>query len=123
MMTRESDQSLVAPFGVMGGFMQPQGHVQVVTALLDHGLDPQAALEMPRFCLDPEREDGSVSLEEGIPLSTFNALAGMGHPLQSVTGMGRSLFGRGQIIRRDSALGMLEGGSDPRADGCALPSL
>ena len=123
MMTRESDQSLVAPFGVMGGFMQPQGHVQVVTALLDHGLDPQAALEMPRFCLDPEREDGSVSLEEGIPLSTFNALAGMGHPLQSVTGMGRSLFGRGQIIRRDSTSGMLEGGSDPRADGCALPSL
>jgi len=123
MITRESDQSLYAPFGVMGGFMQPQGHVQVVTAMLDHGLDPQAALDLPRFSIEPDNEECEVSLEEGIPEESLTRLADMGHPVRRVSGMERALFGRGQIIRRDSSTGVLEGGSDPRADGCALPAL
>ncbi len=123
MITRESDQSLYAPFGVMGGFMQPQGHLQVVTAMLDHGLDPQEALDLPRFSIDPEKEEGITAIEEGVPEGSLAELADLGHPVRRVGGMERALFGRGQIIRRDPATGVLEGGSDPRADGCALPAL
>ena len=115
---------LYGPYGVMGGFMQPQGHMQVASALLDDGLDPQAALDLPRFCIEPERQGSiqpaRVALEEGIPLEMMARLAEMGHEVRPVSGMGRSLFGRGQVIRRDSQNGVLCGGSDPRADGCAM---
>jgi gamma-glutamyltranspeptidase / glutathione hydrolase len=120
MATRESDQSLFGPFGVMGGFMQPQGHVQVLTRLVDNGLDPQAALDLPRFCIDVEKDNRSVSLEEGMPPESISALAGMQHPVEIVSGMNRALFGRGQIILRDPATGVLCAGSDPRSDGCAM---
>ena len=120
MATRVSDGSLFASFGVMGGFMQPQGHMQVVVGLADDLLDPQAALDRPRFCIEPEGGQGIVSLEEGIPVRTMAALAEMGHPVKPVSGMVRALFGRGQIIYRDPESGVLWGGSDPRADGCAM---
>ncbi len=120
MITRQADGSLYASFGVMGGFMQPQGHVQVVMALADDGLDPQAVLDRPRFCIGDGTAGGRVSLEDGIPAATVAALAEMGHPVDVVTGHGRALFGRGQIIRRDPETGVLCGGSDPRADGCAM---
>lgn len=114
---------LLGPFGVMGGFMQPQGHVQVAIALCDDQLDPQAALERPRFCLEPLQPNApvTVALEEGIPLPVMSALAEMGHRIRPVSGLSRSLFGRGQIILRDPQTGVLCGGSDPRADGCAMP--
>lgn len=119
--------SLVGPFGVMGGFMQPQGHVQVVLALAEDGLDPQAALDRPRFCIEaigPSQWDGAqgskLALEEGIPPATVAALAGMGHPVELTSGHARAIFGRGQIILRDPEAGVLCGGSDPRADGCAI---
>lgn len=116
MITR-ADGSLYAPFGVMGGFMQPQGHVQVVVGLLDDALTPEAAVDRPRFCIEPVDAGSKVHLEEGIPAATVEALTGRGHPLVSgVSGFERSLFGRGQIIRRDPD-GTLTGGSDPRADG------
>jgi gamma-glutamyltranspeptidase/glutathione hydrolase len=111
---------LYAPFGVMGGFMQPQGHVQVVVGLAEDGLDPQQALDRPRFCIDDGTAGGAVSLEEGIPEETIAELAEMGHPVQVVQGYARALFGRGQIIRREAKTGVLCGGSDPRADGCAM---
>ena len=117
--TRESDGSLFASFGVMGGFMQPQGHVQVFLSLLDDA-DPQSALDMPRFCIDVEEQSGRVALEKGIPLETMARLAEMGHPVYPVTGYARALFGRGQIILRDPSTGVLTAGSDPRADGCAM---
>jgi len=120
MATRESDHSLFGPFGVMGGFMQPQGHVQVLTRMLDNNLDPQSALDLPRFCIDVENDNHSVSLEDGIPAETVSALAAMQHPVETVIGMNRALFGRGQIILRDPATGVLCSGSDPRADGCAM---
>lgn len=119
MVTRE-DGSLYASYGVMGGFMQPQGHVQVLSALLDQGLDPQAALDLPRFCIDVEQAGGRVGIEEGIPAKVFSELERMGHPLYPVRGFDRSLFGRGQAILRDSETGVLCAGSDPRADGCAM---
>ena len=112
--------TLYAPFGVMGGFMQPQGHVQVVVGLAEDGLDPQQALDRPRFCIDDGTAGGAVSLEEGIPEETAAGLAEMGHPVQVVRGYARALFGRGQIIRREAETGVLCGGSDARADGCAM---
>jgi gamma-glutamyltranspeptidase / glutathione hydrolase len=120
MITREFDGSLFGPMGVMGGFMQPQGHVQVFLALAQ-GMDPQAALDMPRFCIEDGTASGSVAIEEGISDSTFVELPLRGHPVHRVTGWERALFGRGQVIVRDPASGLLTGGSDPRADGCARP--
>ena len=115
-----ADGALYAPFGVMGGFMQPQGHVQVAVGLIDDELDPQAALDRSRFCITPATAGGAVALEAGLPRDLAAGLAAWGHPLTpEVAGLARSLFGRGQIIRRE-ADGVLWGGSDPRADGCAM---
>jgi gamma-glutamyltranspeptidase/glutathione hydrolase len=120
LLTREADGSLFGPFGVMGGFMQPQGHVQVVVGLVDDGLDPQAALDRPRFAIDAGTAGGAVSLEAGLPEATVAGLRARGHPVRGgVAGYARAGFGRGQIIRRE-ADGVLWGGSDPRSDGCAL---
>jgi gamma-glutamyltranspeptidase / glutathione hydrolase len=120
MVTRETDNSLYASYGVMGGFMQPQGHVQVLSALHDAGLDPQSALDLPRFCIDVDEAGGRVAIEEGMPEETMDALQKMGHPLYEVSGYERALFGRGQVILRDPETGVLYAGSDPRADGCAM---
>jgi gamma-glutamyltranspeptidase/glutathione hydrolase len=111
---------LLASFGVMGGFMQPQGHLQVVVGLIDDQLDPQAALDRPRFCINDGTSGGSVALEDGIPVKVMAQLANLGHPVVPVSGLGRAVFGRGQIILRDPQTGVLCGGSDPRADGCAM---
>jgi len=113
-------ESLYASYGVMGGFMQPQGHVQVLSALVDDGLDPQAALDQPRFCIDVDESGGEVAIEEGMPEETISGLKKMGHPVYSVTGYDRALFGRGQVILRDAETRVLSAGSDPRADGCAM---
>ena len=116
MITR-ADGSLYAPFGVMGGYMQPQGHVQVVVGMIDDALDPQAALDRPRFCLEPVGRDRACLLEEGLPAASAAELARRGHLVRAeVSGFERDLFGRGQIIRRDPD-GRLTGGSDRRADG------
>lgn len=119
MVTRESDNSLYASYGVMGGFMQPQGHVQVLSALADNGHDPQSALDLPRFCIDVDEAGGRVAIEEGMPKETMDALQKLGHPLYEVKGYERALFGRGQVILRDAESGVLCAGSDPRADGYA----
>ena len=119
-MVTRADGSLFASYGVMGGFMQPQGHVQVLSALVDDGLDPQAALDLPRFCIDVEESGGRVALEDGIPESVVSQLEKLGHPVYLVSGYDRSLFGRGQVILRDAETGVLCAGSDPRADGCAM---
>jgi gamma-glutamyltranspeptidase/glutathione hydrolase len=90
--------------------------------LADDGLDPQAALEWPRFCIEVVAGDGAassrVALEKGIPEETVEALGGMGHPVALVSGHERALFGRGQVIFRDPETGVLWGGR--RADGCAV---
>ncbi len=116
----QGNESLYAAFGVMGGFMQPQGHLQVVSALLDDHLNPQAALDLPRFCIEDGTSVGKVALEQGIPESVIASLEAMGHPVERIVGHERALFGRGQIIIRDKGNGVLWGGSDPRADGCAM---
>jgi gamma-glutamyltranspeptidase/glutathione hydrolase len=112
------DGRLWASFGVMGGFMQPQGHFQVISAMLDDDLNPQESLDRPRFCLVlDDGGEGVLALEDGIPVQTMARLAELGHAVRPVSGAGRSLFGSGQIIRRDAETGVLYGGSDPRKDG------
>ena len=112
------DGHLWASFGVMGGFMQPQGHFQIISAMVDDGLNPQEALDRPRFCVISDDEGATtLALEEGIPVKTMAGLAELGHAVKPVTGTDRALFGSGQIIRRNSETGVLYGGSDPRKDG------
>ena len=118
MATRE-DGSLFASFGVMGGFMQPQGHVQVILALVDDQVNPQAALDRPRIYLRGGIASGTVALEDGIPIKTIGQLSEWGHSLELIQGSDRGIFGRGQIIYRDPKSGVFWGGSDPRADGHA----
>jgi gamma-glutamyltranspeptidase/glutathione hydrolase len=119
LITRQQDGSLFGPMGVMGGFMQPQGHLQVFLALAQ-GLGPQAALDLPRFCIEDGTAGGEVALEAGIPPRVLRDLVERGHPVRRVSGWERVLFGRGQVILRDPQSAVLTGGSDPRADGCAM---
>ena len=105
------DGAAVGPFGVMGGFMQPQGHVQMVMNTVDFGLNPQASLDAPRW----EWESGRrVNIERSTPEHLFHGLADLGHEV--VWSGNRQAFGRGQIIWRN-AQGVLCGGTEPRADG------
>ncbi|HEY1068812.1 MAG TPA: gamma-glutamyltransferase, partial [Pirellulales bacterium] len=117
--THESDGTLAAAFGVMGGLMQPQGHVQTLLGWRLDGLDPQATLDRPRFRLDDDSPAACVSLESGVPIATAAALAKLGHPVRPVVGWDRAVFGRGQMIVRDPRSGVLSAGSDMRADGSA----
>jgi gamma-glutamyltranspeptidase/glutathione hydrolase len=94
--------------------------VQVALGLINDKMDPQTALDQPRFCITDGSTGGKVALEEGISIKTMSELAQLGHPVVPVSGIGRSVFGRGQIILRDRQSGVLWGGSDPRADGCAM---
>lgn len=120
MITHADTGELFASYGVMGGFMQPQGHMQVAMNLIDDNLDPQAALDVPRFCIQDGTTAGHVGLEAGIDVETMGALVAMGHTVLPVSGQNRALFGRGQVIVRDRDTGVLWGGSDPRADGVAM---
>ncbi|MBH81521.1 MAG: gamma-glutamyltransferase [Gammaproteobacteria bacterium] len=104
----------LGPFGVMGGEMQPQGHLQSVVSLADHGLNPQAALDKPRWRLN---SDNSISVEPGTPEGLVADLSRRGHLVRrSTSGIGH---GRGQIILRLAAGGYVAG-SEPRADGSAV---
>lgn len=121
------DGALHASFGVMGGYMQPQGHFQMLVNMLDLGLLPQQALDAPRwqlsgpeFGLGVEDKGGLVLVEDGFSPALLAELARRGHRLQVMEGFARVHMGGGQIIRRDPATGVLCGGSDGRKDGCAV---
>ena len=101
----------VGPFGVMGGEMQPQGHLQVVSSMLDHGFDPQSALDAPRWRVMP---DGVALEPEAAGSGVAEGLARRGHRVAIAPD--RLDFGRGQIIRRLES-GVYAGGTEPRADG------
>lgn len=102
-------------FGVMGGDMQPQGHVQVVSAMVDYGLNPQAALDAPRVKV---LGGAGVAVEGGIPERVVEGLSSRGHDVRVVTE--GFAFGGGQIIHRDRETGVITAGSDPRKDGLAI---
>lgn len=108
------DGAPVGPFGVMGGEMQPQGHLQVIAGMVDHNLNPQAALDAPRWQVD---RDGTVRVEAQTPQDVVSGLEARGHRV--VVERSRMSFGRGQIIIRDDD-GVYAAGSEPRADGCAV---
>ncbi|CAG8983727.1 hypothetical protein HYALB_00006296 [Hymenoscyphus albidus] len=128
MTTNKHDGSLHSVYGVMGGFMQPQGHLQVLLNMLAFKHNPQAALDAPRFCIGAEYMPGDgygrkVFLEEGISEQVCEELKRMGHQASIVTGYARGVFGRGQVIRCHVEEGTLvySAGSDPRGDGAAYP--
>ena len=99
-------------YGVMGGDMQPQGHVQVFLSLVVHGMNPQEAGEAARV-----REDkGTILVESGISDATIEALRAKGHRVERRVGA----FGGYQGILIDRAQGVLQAASDNRKDGCAL---
>jgi len=123
--------ALHACFGVMGGYMQPQGHLQMVVNMRALGMNPQQALDVPRWQLagpgltpdwglGAEQDGGLVQMEEGWDEATVQALIARGHRIERVSGFARGSFGGGQIILRDPVTGVLTGGSDPRKDGCAV---
>ncbi|WP_238357567.1 gamma-glutamyltransferase family protein [Cohnella zeiphila] len=109
-LTREGEA--VGCFGVMGAYMQPQGHVQAVMNMIDFGLHPQAALDAPRWQWTGGR---TVLVEPGFPPAAAQSLARLGHDIRFAPDSGG--FGRGQIIRRDPATGVLCGGTEWRTDG------
>ncbi len=105
-------------FGVMGGDIQAQGHVQVVSNLVDYDLNIQEALDLPRFhYLDADR----VALETDCGAELGQQLMKMGHEVMDETAvLARGGFGGGQGIMIDPATGYFWGGSDRRKDGCAM---
>jgi gamma-glutamyltranspeptidase/glutathione hydrolase len=110
MLTR--DGHAVMPFGVMGGHFQPVGQSLLLTNMFDHGLDVQAALDLPRVM----PRFGDVYVERGVPKEARAGLTARGHRVLEID----SPHGGGQAIWIDRQRGVLIGGSDPRKDGIAL---
>ena len=121
MLTYADSGDLYATLSNMGGFMQPQDHLQLTVNLVAGGMDPQEAIDTPRFCIPQGTQDGQVQFETGIPQDVLEQLQAMGHNMvPNVAGHARSTFGRAQIIKKDPVTGVLWAGSDGRGDGCAM---
>jgi gamma-glutamyltranspeptidase/glutathione hydrolase len=124
MMTKDGQPHFV--FGVMGGDMQPQGHVQIVCNIVDFGMNIQMAGDAPRMRHDGSAtptgvpmaaHGGTVLLERGIPISTVEQLKKMGH---QVVIEKDDVGGGYQGILIDSQRGILAGATESRKDGIAL---
>jgi gamma-glutamyltranspeptidase/glutathione hydrolase len=115
------DGRLLGPIGTQGGDAQAQVHLQLITNLVDYEMSPQAAIEAPRWVAGggPDDDPRLVGLEARFPASTVDGLRAKGHVV-SVTDDWDVTFGQAQMILRDDATGLLQGGADPRADGVAL---
>ena len=103
-------------YGMMGAFMQPQGHLQLISNMVDHGMDPQQAINALRFMVG----NNNVILEEGLDPAVARDLQSRGHKVGQITGYNRVSIGGAQVIQRDPGTGVLRGGSEPRKDGCAI---
>ncbi len=110
----DGTDSPATAMGVMGGFMQPQGHVQVVSHMLDHMMSPQAALDMPRW---QWMESMTIRVEPQLPAPAVEGLRALGHHVD-IAAKADVAFGRGQIIAVSEDRNSYTGGSDFRADGC-----
>ncbi|XP_063772017.1 glutathione hydrolase-like YwrD proenzyme [Pseudophryne corroboree] len=131
--TAGHNDDLLCTFGVMGGFMQPQGHVQVLLNMSEFGMNPQQAVDAPRILVVYNKEDKKwhLYLEDGIARDVQEDLMARGHVVHwPISGYDRHMFGRGQIITKGewwkaqqipiSGSKVWWAGSDPRADGCAM---
>jgi gamma-glutamyltranspeptidase/glutathione hydrolase len=111
-------------FGVMGGDMQPQGHVQVLVNLVDFGMNLQEAGDAARYYHTGSSEPtgtlmttgGILALESGVPAEVRRELVRRGHHVEEVS---PGAFGGYQAVARDPATGVLSGASESRKDGCA----
>jgi len=102
----------IGPFGIMGGYMQPQAHFQVIMNMISFGMNPQAALDAPRW----QWINGKYfDIENHFPKHIAEELINKGHIIKMQ--IDSSSFGRGQIILRDPKTGVLIGGTESRCDG------
>ena len=111
------DNQLFMSFGVMGGGIQPQGHVQVLVNIIDLGMGLQQAIDAPRYRYMSGRD---VLLEDEIRATVISRLMALGHRRALPPGILRSSMGGGQAIMVDPVNGTLMGASDSRKDGLAL---
>ena len=105
------DGEAVGPFGVMGAFMQPQGHVLVVVNTVDYHMNPQEAMDAPRIQWTGGKH---IQLEREVPAHIAQELARRGHEVEIVNS--NLHMGRGQIIWKTEN-GLYIGGTEPRCDG------
>ena len=110
------DGELFASYGVMGAMQQAQGHLQTLVNMIDFGMEPQQALDAPRFSV---RLGEGVAIENTVGPEVIRDLSTRGHRMLVAPPHGL-LFGSGQIITRDPGTGVITGGSEPRADGFAI---
>jgi gamma-glutamyltranspeptidase/glutathione hydrolase len=99
-------------FGVMGADYQPMGHVQIITNMLDYGMDVQQAIDCPRFFFEGEQ----TVVERATRPATIEGLKARGHNVVTAP----APWGGGQTIKIDWQRGVLIAGSEPRKDGCAI---
>jgi len=121
MVTRPAEdgegRSFEISFTNMGGYMQPQGHLQLVLWAVLFGLDPQQCVDMPRFCIGPDNEEEFWI--EGLTEPELGQLRAKGHKPKKVKTLSDAFcMGRAQMIVKHN--GVLWGGSDKRGDGCAV---
>ncbi len=102
----------LGPFGVMGGFMQPQGHLQVLMNMIDFHMDPQQALDYPRW---QWMKDKTITVEPEFSKRLIHHLNNRGHEV--TIDHQKGAFGRGQIIIKDEVHGGYKGGTEKRCDG------
>ena len=106
-------------FGVMGGWNQPQAHVQVISNIVDHGLNIQQALEAPRF-VKLTFPGTDVMMESRFSSPVREDLERRGHQID-LQGEFSNMMGGGQAVLHDAGAKVNYGGSDPRKDGAAIP--
>jgi gamma-glutamyltranspeptidase/glutathione hydrolase len=108
------DGRVAMSFGVMGGEYQAFGHMQLLTRMLDYGMDIQMAQDLPRFFPDPFTNQ--VEVETPVPSAIIDTLVARGHDIAPAA----RPIGGSQAIWIDWQEDLLSGGSDPRKDGCAI---
>lgn len=112
------DGALLGPVGTQGGDAQAQIQMQLISNVVDFGMDPQAAIEAPRWIAGTSDSPATVTIETGFPEGTIAGLAARGHNMTVIEGWNPNA-GHAQMILVDAQSGVLKGGADPRADGAA----